>query len=124
MKCKYCPYEGSIFSLRQHIMKKLICKNKYTQDDLLDFEKLYEPHQKENRKLALANYYQKNKRLKEIKVIVFHSFIKCVIFKSNTTYFRKLFRLLMNLANLMMMKFHFQAHLDVMILLQKMSQAI
>ena len=68
MKCKYCTYEGSIFSLRQHIMRKLICKNKYTQDDLLEFEKIYEPYKKSKRKVGKANYYEKNKRLKGTKV--------------------------------------------------------
>ena len=71
MKCKYCTYEGSIFSLRQHIMNKLICKNKYTQDDLLEFDKLYEPLKKSKRKIAQANYHQKNKKLRGTKVKIF-----------------------------------------------------
>ena len=70
MNCKYCTYKGSIFSLRQHIMNKPICKNKYTQDDLLEFEKIYESHRQEKRKISRANYRQKNKRLKETKVII------------------------------------------------------
>ena len=71
MNCKYCPYKGSIFSLRKHIMNKLICKNKYTQDDLLEFEKIYESHRQEKRKISFAKYYQHNKRLKGMKVIIF-----------------------------------------------------
>ena len=65
MECKYCTYKGSIFSLRQHIMNKLICKNKYTKDDLLEFEKIYESHKKEKRKIARANYHKRNKHSHE-----------------------------------------------------------
>ena len=71
MNCKYCTYKGSIFSLRQHIMNKPICKNKYTQDDLLEFEKIYESHKKEKRKIARANYHKRNKKLKGTKVMNF-----------------------------------------------------
>ena len=71
MNCKYCTYKGPIFSLRKHIMNKLKCKNKYTQDDLLEIEKIYEPLKQEKRKISRANYHQRNKRLKETKVMNF-----------------------------------------------------
>ena len=70
MKCKYCTYTGSIFSLRQHIMEKLICRNKYTKNDLLEFDKLYQPLRKSKRKVSKANDDGKNKMLKGTKVIM------------------------------------------------------
>ena len=75
MKCKYCTYEGSIFSLQQHITQKSICKNKYTQDDLLEFEKIYEPYKKSKRKTSKANYNEKNKRPKGTKVIMIFKYL-------------------------------------------------
>ena len=66
MNCKYCPYKGSIFNLRQHISNKKICKDKYTKDDLLEFDKIYEPLKKEKRKNSLARYHQSKKRRKEM----------------------------------------------------------
>ena len=71
MKCKYCPYEGYIFHLRQHIMNKKICKNKYTEDDLLEFENIYVPYKQEHRKNVRASSHQRKKRRKETKVIIF-----------------------------------------------------
>ena len=70
MKCKYCTYKGPISSLRQHVRKKRDCNTKYTPDELLEIEKIFESSKKVKRKISQANYYQKNKKPKGAKVII------------------------------------------------------
>ena len=70
MKCKYCPYEGPISSLLQHVRKKRVCNTKHTPDELLELEKIFESSKKVKRKISKANYHQKNKKSKEAKVII------------------------------------------------------
>ena len=71
MKCKYCNYEGPIFALWQHITYKRICNDKYTPDEIIEFEQIYEAHKKEKRKISRANYIEKNKKLKTVQVNMF-----------------------------------------------------
>ena len=68
MKCKYCNYEGPIFDLWKHIANKRICNDKYAPEEILEFEQIYETHKKEKRKISRANYREKNKKLKTVKV--------------------------------------------------------
>ena len=70
MKCKYCTYKGPISSLRQHVMKKLVCNIKYTPNELLEIEKIFESSKKAKRNISKTNYYQKNKKPKKAKVII------------------------------------------------------
>ena len=70
MNCKYCTYKGPISSLRQHVRKKRVCNTKYTPDELLEIEKIFESCKKVKRKISKANYHQKNKRQKEAKVVI------------------------------------------------------
>ena len=79
MNCKYCPYKGSIFNLKKHIMNKKICKIKYTKDELLEFDKIYEPLKQEQRKNVLAKYHQSKKRRMETQVILL-TYLKHVSF--------------------------------------------
>ena len=74
MKCKYCTYEGPIFDLWKHITNKRICNGKYAPDEILELEQIYETNKKEKRRISEANYREKNKKLKTVKVSMFKYF--------------------------------------------------